>query len=597
VTAAPDAVPDAVPARTADPGLSTGPWPDGPPWWTSAVVYQVYPRSFADSDGDGVGDLRGIASRLDHLERLGVDVIWLSPVYRSPQDDNGYDISDYQDVDPTFGTLADMDALLADVHARGMRLVMDLVVNHTSDEHPWFVESRSSADNPKRDWYWWRPPREHMEAGAPGAEPNNWGAAFSGPAWELDPATGEYYLHLFSRKQPDLNWENPEVRAAVHAMMRWWLDRGVDGFRMDVINFISKDPALPDGIVPEGGVHGDGHAHYGYGPRLHEYLAEMHREVFAGRPERLLTVGEMPGATVEQAVRFTDPARAEVDMVFTFEHVGLDHGASKWDVKPLRLTDLKASFGRWQAGLADVGWNSLYWNNHDQPRVVSRFGDDGAFRVESATALGTLLHLHRGTPYVYQGEELGMTNAHFTRIEQYRDIESLNRHAEALHYGWVTEDESLAALAAMSRDNARTPVQWDDSTHAGFTTGEPWIGVNANHREINAAAQADDPLSVLAHYRRLIDLRHTEPAVALGDFRMLLPHHEQVYAFTRTLGTTSLLVLVNVSGQEQAVDLPDADRWAGAELVLGNLEDGPDGPPAARAPLRPWEARVHRATV
>jgi oligo-1,6-glucosidase len=567
--------------------------PENPPWWTSAVVYQVYPRSFADADGDGVGDLRGITSRLDHLERLGVDVVWLSPVYRSPQDDNGYDISDYQDIDPTFGTLADFDALLEAVHARGMRLVMDLVVNHTSDEHPWFVQSRSSPDHPKRDWYWWRPPRAGMEAGAPGAEPNNWGAAFSGPAWELDPATGEYYLHLFSRKQPDLNWENPEVRAAVHAMMRWWLDRGVDGFRMDVINFISKDPALPDGVVPAGKVHGDGHPSFGYGPRLHEYLAEMHREVFAGRPERLLTVGEMPGATVEQAVRFTDPRRAEVDMVFTFEHVGLDQGDSKWDIKPLRLTDLKATFGRWQAGLADVGWNSLYWNNHDQPRVVSRFGDDGDHRVASATALGTLLHLHRGTPYVYQGEELGMTNAHFTRIDQYRDIESVNHYAEAQQYGWTTPEQTLAALAAMSRDNARTPVQWDDSPHAGFTTGEPWIEVNPNHRDINAAAQDDDPTSVLAHYRRLITLRHGEPAVALGDFTMLLPDHEQVYAFTRTLGGTSLLVLVNVSGESQVVELPDAAAWAGAELVLGNL----DGDPAADAPLRPWEARVHRVVA
>ncbi|GAA2728928.1 glycoside hydrolase family 13 protein [Cellulomonas aerilata] len=578
------------PRPTADPDAPGGAWPDGPPWWTSAVVYQIYPRSFADSDGDGVGDLRGIASRLDHLQHLGVDVVWLSPVYRSPQDDNGYDISDYQDIDPTFGSLEDFDALVEGIHARGMKLVMDLVVNHTSDEHPWFVESRSSTDNPKRDWYWWRRPRAGMEPGAPGAEPNNWGAAFSGPAWDLDEATGEYYLHLFSRKQPDLNWENPEVRAAVHAMMRWWLDRGVDGFRMDVVNFISKDPALPDGVVREGRVYGDGHPHYGYGPRLHEYLAEMHREVFAGRPGRLLTVGEMPGATVEQAVRFTDPRRAEVDMVFTFEHVSLDQGASKWDVRPLRLTDLKATFGRWQAGLAEVGWNSLYWNNHDQPRVVSRFGDDDAFRVASATALATLLHLHRGTPYVYQGEELGMTNAGFTRIEQYRDIESVNHHREALEYGWATEDEILASLAAMSRDNARTPVQWDDSPHAGFTTGEPWIEVNANHREINAAAQLDDPRSVLAHYRRLIELRHTEPAVALGDFTMLLPQHEQVYAFTRRLGRTSLLVLVNVSGEEQALDLPGADRWMGAGLLLGNL----DGSPAPDAPLRPWEARVHR---
>lgn len=570
-------------------GSAAGPWPEGPPWWTSAVVYQVYPRSFADSDGDGIGDLPGITAHLDHLADLGVDVVWLSPVYPSPQDDNGYDISDYRDIDPTFGTLDDFDELLSQVHARGMRLVMDLVVNHTSDEHPWFVESRSSTGNPKRDWYWWRPPRPHMEAGAPGAEPNNWGSAFSGPAWDLDPQTGEYYLHLFSRKQPDLNWENPEVRAAVHDMMRWWLDRGVDGFRMDVINFISKDPALPDGAVPDGAAFGNGHPHFGYGPRIHEFLAEMHREVFEGRPDRLLTVGEMPGVTVEQASRFTDPARGELDMVFQFEHVGLDQGASKWDVHPLRLTDLKASFGRWQAGLADVGWNSLYWNNHDQPRVVSRFGDDGEHRVASATALATLLHLHRGTPYVYQGEELGMTNAGFTRIEQYRDIESLNRFDEAVRLGWSTPDEVLAALRHMSRDNARTPVQWDGSSHAGFTTGEPWIEVNPNHAQINAAAQRDDPDSVLAHYRRLIVLRHEEPAVALGDFAMLLPDDEHVYAFTRTLDGVSLLVLVNVSGEERAVALPETDLWRGAELLLGNRSAA-----AVDDVLRPWEARVHR---
>jgi oligo-1,6-glucosidase len=563
------------------------------PWWTSAVVYQVYPRSFADSDGDGVGDLRGVAAHLDHLVDLGVDVLWLSPVYPSPQDDNGYDISDYRDIDPVFGTLADFDALLAQVHERGMRLVMDLVVNHTSDEHPWFVESRSARDSPRRDWYWWRPARDGVQPGAPGAEPNNWGSAFSGPAWDLDPVTGEYYLHLFSRKQPDLNWENPQVRAAVHDLMRWWLDRGVDGFRMDVVNFLSKDLALPDVAVPAGGAYGDGHPHFGYGPRIHEYLAEMHREVFAGRPDRLLTVGEMPGVTVEQAARFTDPARGELDMVFQFEHVGLDHGASKWDVHPLRLTDLKASFGRWQAGLAQVGWNSLYWNNHDQPRVVSRFGDDGEHRVRSATALATLLHLHRGTPYVYQGEELGMTNAHFTRIEQYRDIESLNRHAEALRYGWQTAGEVLTSLAAMSRDNARTPVQWDSSRHAGFTTGEPWIEVNANHAEINAADQRDDPHSVLAHYRRLIALRHDDPVVALGDFRMLLPDDEHVYAFTRTLGTASLLVLVNVSGEHRTVTLPDDDDWSSATLVLTN-DPGDDTPRAVGASLRPWEARVHR---
>src|SRR4051794_20944639 len=354
------------------------------PWWKTAVVYQIYPRSFADSDGDGIGDLRGIAARLDYVAALGVDVIWLSPVYPSPQDDAGYDISDYEDIDPTFGTLADFDALLGAIHERGMKLVMDLVVNHTSDEHPWFVASRSSREDPKRAWYWWRPPRAGMEPGAPGAEPTNWGSAFSGPAWELDPRSGEYYLHLFSRKQPDLNWESPAVREAVYAMMRRWLDRGVDGFRMDVINLISKDPALADGTVVAGGAYAPALPHVNCGPRIHEFLQEMHREVFARREDRLLTVGEMPGVTIDEAKLFTDPARHEVDMVFQFEHVDLDHGATKWDVHPLRLTDLKASFGRWQAGLAERGWNSLYWNNHDQPRVVSRFGDDGAMRVRSA---------------------------------------------------------------------------------------------------------------------------------------------------------------------------------------------------------------------
>src|SRR3954447_22177697 len=348
-------------------------------WWKTAVVYQIYPRSFADGDGDGVGDLAGIASRLDYLAGLGVDVLWLSPIYPSPQDDAGYDISDYEDIDPLFGTLEQFDALLAGVHERGMRLIMDLVVNHTSDEQPWFVESRSSKDNPKRDWYWWRPARDGMHAGDPGAEPTNWAAGFSGAAWELDRATGEYYLHLFSRKQPDLNWENPDVRAAVYSMMRWWLDRGVDGFRMDVINMISKDTALPDGHALGPGLLGDGSPHFSCGPRIHEFLQEMHREVFGARPGTFLTVGEMPGVTVGEARLFTDPARGEVDMVFQFEHVQLDQGVLKWDLRPLRLRDLKASFGRWQAGLADAGWNSLYWNNHDQPRVVSRFGDDGAF--------------------------------------------------------------------------------------------------------------------------------------------------------------------------------------------------------------------------
>jgi oligo-1,6-glucosidase len=563
------------------------------PWWRTAVVYQVYPRSFADGDGDGVGDLRGVADRLDYLQDLGVDVVWLSPVYPSPQDDNGYDISDYRDIDPTFGTLEEFDALLDGVHARGMKLVMDLVVNHTSDEHPWFVESRSSTDSPKRDWYWWRPPREGMQAGAPGAEPTNWGSFFSGPAWEYDAETGEYYLHLFSSKQPDLNWENPQVREAVYDMMRWWLDRGVDGFRMDVINLISKVLPLRDGHVHPGQKHGDGFDLYACGPRIHEFLAEMHEQVFAGRSAQLLTVGEMPGVTVAEARLFTDPARAEVDMVFQFEHVALDQEGSKWDLRDLDLRDLKASLGRWQAGLAEVGWNSLYWNNHDQPRAVSRFGDDGEHRVRSAKMLGSVLHLHRGTPYVFQGEELGMTNAPFDGIEDFQDLESVNHYRDAIELG-ADPERVLAALRVKSRDNARTPMHWDGSEHAGFTSGTPWMRVNPNHNEINAARAAEDPDSVHAHYRRLIRLRHTVPVVAHGDFTMLLPEDPHVYAFLRSHGDETLLVVANFTSEERGVDVDDAESWATEELLLGNLEDGVVPPAGPGIVLAPWEARVYR---
>jgi oligo-1,6-glucosidase len=563
----------------------------GEQWWKSAVVYQIYPRSFADSDGDGIGDLPGIVGKLDYLARLGVDVLWLSPVYPSPQDDNGYDISDYRDIDPVFGSLADLDKLIDGAHERGMKLVMDLVVNHTSDEHPWFTESRSGKDSPKRDWYWWRPARPGTEPGTPGAEPNNWGSVFSGPAWEYDEASGEYYLHLFSRKQPDLNWENPQVRQAVYEMMRWWLERGVDGFRMDVIDLISKDTALPDGPADRFG-YALGLAQAGCGPRVHEFLAEMHREVFAGRDGAFLTVGETPTATVEQARLFTDPRRAEVDMIFQFEHVNLDQGESKWDPRQLRLTELKASLGRWQTGLADVGWNSLYWNNHDQPRVVSRFGDDGEHRVRSATTLATVLHMQRGTPYVYQGEELGMANAPFAAIDDFRDIESLNHYAAATAAGQDPR-EVLESLRRMGRDNARTPMQWSAGPNAGFTTGTPWIGVNPDHRQVNAEAALADPDSVFHHYRRLIELRHTEPAVAHGDFRMLLEDDERVFAYLRTHGATELLVLGNFSADEVAAEVPAAKEWSRHAPVIANYpcEAG------TSLLLRPWESRVYRRTT
>jgi oligo-1,6-glucosidase len=558
-------------------------------WWKRAVVYQVYPRSFQDSDGDGIGDLRGILQRLDHLERLGIDVIWLSPVYRSPHADNGYDISDYQDIDPTFGTLEDFDELLTAVHERGMKLVMDLVVNHTSDEHPWFVESRSGLDSPKRDWYWWRPARSGYEPGQPGAEPTNWASFFSGPTWTLDEHTGEYYLHLFAPKQPDLNWENPDVRAAVYAMMRWWLDRGVDGFRMDVINLISKHPDLPDGDVVDGKAYGDGFPHYSAGPRLHEYLQEMRREVFDGRGA-LFTVGETPGVTIEEAVLFSDPARRELDMVFQFEHVSLDHGDGKFYPRHLEPGELADSFTAWQDALEAVGWNSLYLSNHDQPRPVSRFGDAAQWWRESATALATVLHLQRGTPYIYQGEELGMTNAAFDTIGDYRDVESLNHFAEAVGRGEQPE-LVMAGLMAMSRDHARTPVQWDATDNAGFSRASPWIHVNPNHTDINAAAQYDDPASVFHHYRALIDLRHRLLVVADGDFVRLDAGTPAVFAFQRTLGAEQLLVVANLSSYAVVPVLPGMVRnaWHDARPVLTNRA----GDPAVDAALNPWEAKVY----
>ncbi len=566
--------------------------PDEP--WRRWVVYQVYPRSFADSDGDGVGDLRGVLSRLDHLQRLGVDVVWLSPVYRSPMDDNGYDISDYTDVDPLFGTLADLDELIGALHARGMRLVMDLVVNHTSDEHPWFMQARSSRDNPKRDWYWWRDARPGAAPGTPGAEPTNWESFFSGPCWQWDQATGQYYLHLFSPKQPDLNWENPEVRQAVYAMMRWWLDRGVDGFRMDVIDMISKDTSLPDTQPRPGSPYGYGGRYFICGPRNHEFLQEMYAEVFAGRDAHVLTVGEMPGVTIAEAVLFTEPARRELDMVFQFEHVELDHGANRYDPRPLRLAELKASLAAWQAGLAGRGWNSLYWGNHDQPRSLSRFGDDGEHRVASAKTLATVLHLHQGTPYVYQGDELGMANAPFTRVSDLRDIQTLSYYAEAAARGDADLPALLPVLAERSRDQGRTPVQWDGSPGAGFTTGTPWIGINPDHAEVNAAAQVGRPGSVFEHYRQLIELRHTDPVVTDGAFELLLPDHPAIWAFLRRGPGAELLVAANFSAEVVSAALPLDGGWADAAVVLSSLTgQAPLAPPPGLR-LRPWESVIWR---
>ncbi len=550
-------------------------------WWKSAVVYQIYPRSFADSDGDGIGDLPGVLAHLDHIAGLGVDVIWLSPIYRSPQDDNGYDISDYQDVDPMFGTLADLDALVLAVHRRGMKLIMDLVVNHTSSEHAWFTESRRGKDNPKADWYFWRDARPGTVPGEPGSEPNNWGSAFSGPAWAWEPERGQYYLHLFAVSQPDLNWDNDEVREAVFAMMGWWLDRGIDGFRMDVINFISKDPALPDGPLTRTG-YGDGMPHFSYGPQIHAYLAEMKRQVFDSRAGSYLTVGEMPGVTPEQAREFTDRERGQLNMVFQFEHVSLDQDGDKWSPRTVTVRDLRDTLTKWQVELAEDGWNSLYLSNHDQPRMVSRFGNDTAFWYESATALATVLHLHRGTPYVYQGEELGMTNVPFDSIDDFRDIESLNYYANATTEFGLDASAVLATVRQKSRDNARTPMQWTAEPGAGFSTVTPWIPVHPNHEWLNAATQRADPGSIYHYYRRLIALRHTEPVVTSGDFELIAAVPETVYAFRRRLGEQCLEVYANLSNA--AVSLDEFDLASG-RILLGNYPEHD----RMSAQLAPWE--------
>ena len=604
---------------------------DDADWWRRAVVYQIYPRSFQDTSGDGVGDIPGITRRLDHLDALGVDVVWLSPVYRSPQDDNGYDISDYEDIDPLFGSLDDLDELIAGLHSRGMRLMMDLVVNHTSDEHDWFRSSRSSKDDPKRDWYIWRPARQvpGLEPGQPGTEPTNWGSFFSGSTWAWDEGSGEFYLHLFSTKQPDLNWENENVRRAVYEMMGRWLDRGVDGFRMDVINFISKSYPLADGVKRDGDLYGDGASLVVNGPRIHEFLHEMNETVFAPRAEHIVTVGEMPGVTLAEAPRYTDPARAELDMVFQFEHVGLAEGpGGKFDPRPVDRVVLKRNLADWQAALAPAtdesgriagerGWNSAYWDNHDQPRAVSRYGDDDpAWRAISAKTLASILHLHRGTPYVYQGEEIGQTNTVFTGIDSYRDLESINHYRERVDVGDDPE-AVLAGLPANSRDNARTPVQWDAGPQAGFTTGTPWIDVTPNYTEINAASQVGVPGSVFEHYRALIALRHADDAVALGTFRLFDAEDAGSWTILREFVNADgerqqVLLLASCARegletgegsalrQRLAAEGLDLGQWADAERVLvASLPVEDAGSSGAGAPeqLGGWDSVILRRTV
>lgn len=516
-------------------------------WWKESVVYQIYPRSFADSNGDGIGDLNGITEHLDYLQDLGVDVIWLSPVYQSPNDDNGYDISDYQAIMSDFGTMEDYDRMLSEAHKRGIKIVMDLVVNHTSDEHQWFVESKKSKDNQYRDYYIWK-------EGKNGKEPNNWGGCFGGSAWEYDKETDMYFLHCFSKKQPDLNWENPQVRKEVFDMMSWWCEKGIDGFRMDVISMISKDPAFPDGEV-RNGLYGDNGPFVCNGPHVHEYLREMNQEVLSKYD--IMTVGEAAGVTIEEAKKYAGETTGELNMVFQFEHVELgDHRIGKWSAKEVPLKDLREAMNRWQINLEGKAWNSLFWDNHDQPRAVSRFGDDSPmYREVSAKMLATCLHMMKGTPYIYQGEELGMTNAYFSKLEDYRDIESINAYHEYTENGLAGKEEMMNCLKEISRDNARTPMQWNTKENAGFTTGTPWIKVNKNYLEINAEAEMAEKDSVYNYYKKLIRLRKENEIMVHGRFNPLLEEDDHIYAYERLWEGEKIVVACNFTKEVQACDL------------------------------------------
>lgn len=536
-------------------------------WWHSSVVYQIYPRSFKDSNGDGIGDINGIREKLDYLKELGIDVIWLSPVYKSPNDDNGYDISDYCDIMDEFGTMEDMDNLLKEANERGIKILMDLVVNHTSDEHKWFIEAKKSKDNEYRDYYIWRDSVD-------GNEPNDLGSTFSGSAWQYDETTGQYYLHLFSKKQPDLNWENEKVRNEVYKMMNFWVDKGIGGFRMDVIDLIGK---VPDEMIT------------GNGPKLHEYLQEMNKAALEEKD--LLTVGETWGATPDVAKLYSNPGRKELSMVFQFEHIGLDQieGKEKWDVKSLELLDLKKVLSKWQTELEGQGWNSLFWNNHDLPRIVSRWGNDKEYRIESAKMLATLLHGMKGTPYIYQGEELGMTNVRFDDINDYNDIESLNMYKDRLSKGY-SHNEIMESIYAKGRDNARTPMQWDDSENAGFTTGTPWLAVNKNYDKINAKQCLQDENSIFNHYKKLIDIRKNNDTIIYGDYKLLCEDDENIFAYVRELNGDKILVVCNFYDKD--VEFKFEGDFNYSKVLLSNYNDS--SKMIEKLKLRPYEAVMYR---
>ena len=552
-------------------------------WWKESVVYQIYPRSFCDSNGDGIGDLRGIISKLDYLERLGVDVLWLSPIYKSPNDDNGYDISDYRNIMDEFGTMDDFDELLTKAHEHHLKIMLDLVVNHTSDEHKWLMESRRSKDNPYRDYYIW-------EKGKDGNPPNNWDSNFSGSAWEYDANTDMYYLHLFSKKQPDLNWRNEKVREEVFDMMEWWLDKGIDGFRMDVINMISKVKGYPDGKTIPGSRYGDKLPYVMNGPHVHEYLQEMNHKVLSKYD--VMTVGETPCTSVEDAQKYTGFDRDELNMVFTFEHMDVDSdNGFKWTDKKPDLVELKRVFSKWQMGLDGIGWNSLYLNNHDQPRMVSRFGDDGKYWKESAKMLAICLHMMQGTPYIYQGEEIGMKNIKFQSIEECNDIEAINAYREYTSDGRISPEDMMRYINTKGRDNARTPMQWDDTPNAGFTTGTPWFTVNPDYKEINVAEQEKDPESILNFYKKLIRLRKEYPIIVYGSYKMLYPTHEAAVVYERVQDNEKLLIACNFSAEGQELEAPKEFVENAAELLISNY---PVAEISEKLSLRPYEARVYR---
>jgi len=549
-------------------------------WWKEAVIYQIYPRSFMDSDGDGIGDFQGIISKLDYLQTLGIDTIWLSPFYKSPNDDNGYDISDYQSIMEEFGTLADFKELLKEAHNRKMKLIIDLVVNHTSDEHPWFLESKKSKDNPYRDYYIWKDPKN-------GAKPNNWTSYFWGSAWEYDDLTEQYYLHLFTKKQPDLNWENETVRKEVYDIMRWWLDLGTDGFRIDVANMYSKVPGLPDGEL---GNYMTGKEHFQNGPRIHEFYREMHKEVLSHYPD-VMTVGETADVPIEEAKKYTSEDRQELNMVFQFEHVTLDEtDGDRWNIAKMYLPELKKILTKWQVELGKCGWNSLYWANHDQPRSVSRYGDDGQYRKESAKMLYTMLLTMQGTPYIYQGEEIGMTNMKFDHITEYPDVEIQNLWKQRVIKEKKDPHKVFAAIQYRARDNARTPMQWDESPNAGFSSGIPWIKVNPNYKEINVAESLRDPNSIFHYIQKLIKLRKENEVAIYGDFKEYYNENESLYVYLRSYEGKQMFVILNFTGESVKFFMPEEVVFVNAEPYIYNYQDYTD---LGNMTVRPYEAAVY----